>query len=106
MAPLDDKQMKEVYDWWINTAATDFNKNREKIKEYGAKDLEIMGVAIADHTNMATGMEQAIGFYLLGKIARAISAWNNERAPSDDTLYDITFYGMMLRRVREVGRWP
>lgn len=112
LAPLDDKIMMELQEWWDETAHNDLAKNIDKIREYGSTDLIIMGMAMEvpafkrGEILVATGIQRAITFYLLGKIARAISAWDNGQIPSEDTLYDITFYSMMLRRVRETGRWP
>ncbi len=91
--------------WWTLLAQRDAIAAIAKNAEYGSRDLEIMGAAMvggADKPVGPRGVEYALAFYLLGKVARMFG----DRPASDDTLRDICTYAMMLRRVRETGRWP
>ncbi len=95
----------------------DLEGTMEKADEYGAIDLEIMGFALRkllegppvtfgteEEANKA-GMEMAIAFYELGKIARCFSAYRQGQLPKDDTWLDTTIYSMMARHVRKTGSW-
>lgn len=101
----------EILEWWRNTSETDAQRTIPKLIEYGSSDLKIMGAAMrelldnGEQLDEATGIELAIGFYLLGKIARIFGAARDGKRASDDTLFDTTVYSMMLRRVREFGEW-
>jgi hypothetical protein len=75
----------------------------KKNEEYGDADLHIMGRALQLALGLETesdGIESAIVFYLLGKVARVISANQRGERASDDTILDITIYSMMLSGVR------
>ena len=102
----------ELIDWWVDTTRSDILASIGKVREYGASDLVIMGDVMrewAGHPqgwDRQSGIEMACGFYLLGKIARAVGAYRDGRLPSDDTIYDIYYYAMMIRRIRAVGEWP
>lgn len=98
----------ELIEWWAETAAADAEAAATKAEEYGAVDLVIMGTALETMLpeGEVDGQELAIAFYLLGKIARALSAYQRGETPSDDTFHDITVYSMMVRRIRQNGEWP
>jgi hypothetical protein len=105
MAAVED----ELIEWWAETAAADAEAAAAKAEEYGSVDLVIMGAAMEQMLpeSEVDGQELAIGFYLLGKIARALSAYQRGESPSDDTFHDITVYSMMARRLRaNGGEWP
>jgi hypothetical protein len=99
----------ELIAWWTETAASDAGAAAAKAEEYGAVDLVIMGTVLESMLpeSEVDGQELAIAFYLLGKIARALSAYQRGETPSDDTYHDITVYSMMARRIRaNGGEWP
>jgi hypothetical protein len=109
-------QLSEIIAWWEQVARADANRTIPKALEYGASDLDMMGTAMlgmAGHQWDAApaderrqiGQEMAALFYLQGKVARAISALQQGRLASADTLFDITVYSMMLRRMRDFGSW-
>ena len=80
-----------------------------KANEYGHADLEIMGASMLamlnqDEDGINKGEEMAVEFYLLGKIARAISAHQRGERASDDTIEDIAIYGIMLYWLRDSHR--
>ncbi len=99
--------------WWRRLTETDIEKTAPKTAEYGSHDLEIMGRTLVAAYPMPEGadldrigQEIAIAFYLLGKVGRLFSAWQNGKEPSPDTIFDIRIYATMLARVREFGGWP
>lgn len=91
--------------WWMELAEEDLRAYEAKRAEYGSADLDVMGAAL-ERQGMphGCGHECAIGFYLLGKVARLASAWAQGKEPSDDTLKDIVTYGNMMRLHREEKR--
>lgn len=106
----------ELLHWMINTITGDFNAIIPKIQEYGAVDLELMGKALLEYgpvgagkgenwIDISTGMENAVIFYLMGKVGRCVSAIAAGGKPSDDTLMDITIYSLMVRYIRVHGVW-
>lgn len=110
------EQLESMLDWWADVAKTDADITVPKAVEYGAMDLDIMGLSLAmlnpdawagadDAERMKAGREMAVLFYLQGKIGRAIGAFQQGRFPSDDTYLDIRVYSFMLSRIRETGRW-
>lgn len=97
-------------EWWSVVADSDVGPAEIKAKEYGSLDLKIIGSTLREMVGIAPDIisDEEIGmtFYLLGKVARAVSAISAGRKPSDDTWHDVVVYGMMVRRVRETGQWP
>jgi hypothetical protein len=94
--------------WWRKISEGDLDDARTKAGEYGSADLQLMG-AVLEALGWAPeghGQEAAVHFYLLGKCARALGAYAEGRAPSEDTLHDETVYAMMARRLRQTGGWP
>lgn len=102
--------------WWEHTARYDQAKTVPKTQAYGSQgeDLVAIGAAIASMGGMrrpggssdeAWHAELGTYFYVMGKIARAGEAYRNGKLPSYDTLFDITVYSMIWRRIRETGRW-
>jgi len=100
---------EELVQWAAALAEADMVSVVGKIQEYGAIDLEVMGLAIADliphDVTMVRGMEASITFYLLGKISRSISALAKGEPPSADTRKDIRVYAAMLEHVSIFGHW-
>jgi len=102
--------MNELIDWWASTSKADLEYMLPKVEAYGAIDLEIIGRGmVAAGVVRPEGVEyEEIGtlFYLLGKVARALSALAALEAPSDDTYLDTEIYAKMCRRIRHSGGWP
>lgn len=99
--------------WWRRLTETDIERTAPKTAEYGSHDLEIMGRTMVGAYPMPEGadldrigQEIAVAFYLLGKVGRLFSAWQNGKEPSADTIFDIRIYATMLARIREFGGWP
>jgi hypothetical protein len=99
--------------WWRRLTETDIEKTAPKTAEYGSHDLEIMGRTLVAAYPMPEGadldrigQEIAVAFYLLGKVGRLFSAWQNGKEPSPDTIFDLRIYSTMLARIREFGGWP
>lgn len=109
---------EDVAGWWHDLAEADIKATLPKLAEYGASDLAIMGgaltrmlppevrAAMSDEDLRRVGVEMAIANYLLGKVGRMFSAWEQGREPSDDTIKDARIYSIMLTRAREHGGWP
>ena len=99
---------EELRAWWNRVAANDFEQMRPKLGEYTSADLAIMGDVMEAWGVSAPelGSEAACIWYILGKVARAVAAYREGRAPSEDTLHDIRVYATMAQRIRERGSWP
>lgn len=104
----------EITAWWVKTAQSDADTTAPKAAEYGAADLAIMGTAMESlfpgitdepHERARIGLEMAVAFYTLGKVARLYGAYQQGRLPGDDSWFDLTVYSLMARRIRETGRW-
>lgn len=96
--------------WWAMASQADGSGAAAKMKEYGSRDLVVVGDALTDLANWEDApdrvkAELGCAFYLHGKVARAMEAYAHHRLPSDDTLHDVTVYSMMMRRIRAVGGW-
>jgi len=97
--------------WWAELAEKEVGAVVPKAVEYGAADLEVMGTAMLallpkDKRSRVLGLEMAISFYLLGKVARLFGAYERGEQASADTWADAAIYTRMGQRVREVGSWP
>jgi hypothetical protein len=108
---------RELTMWWLATAAKDIMQTVPKAVEYGgeigsdgAADLRIMGDSIATLLRWGAfspvALEMACWFYVLGKVGRLVSDYQQQRPGKGDTWFDISVYSMMARRIQEVGRWP
>lgn len=112
--PLPPAWAAQLRQWWIDLADQDIAGSMAKIVEYGgsgtAYDLLATGHDLAAmngrHVTDEEAGELAILFYLSSKVNRWMAAAMDGRRPSDDTLLDIVYYGMMARRNRAVGGWP
>lgn len=108
--------LKQVAQWWLDTAAQDFTAISSKIAEYGgigtgSADLRVIGENIAElleWRDVPDALLQELGcfFYLQGKIARLISDYKHKRPGKEDTLLDISVYTFMIRRLQATGSWP
>lgn len=110
------EEMDALHDWWAASSQADAESCLAKLYEYGSSDFDIMAQSMiavggaawtgaADQDKARIGREMAVLFYLQGKVARAFGALQKGRIPSNDTYDDITRYSMILRRVRQTGKW-
>lgn len=107
--------VESITKWWSITAEQDAKTTAPKAAEYGAADLAIMGKAMESlfpnleampaEEREKVGLEMAVAFYALGKIARLFGAYQQGRLPGDDSWFDLTVYSLMARRIRSVGYW-
>lgn len=109
-----EDQFEELLAWWRMTSDHDAQRTIPKAIEYGSIDLNIIGFALGEcipalregrREGSTEASEMGIAFYLLGKIARMVSAYSEGQRPSDDTWMDVTVYSLMGRRVRDRGSW-
>lgn len=112
---VGDRDLQGLRVWWLTTAAGDIDGSLSKLREYGGDGPAVDLVTTGDFLARACGwndyseqdaIELAIAFYLVSKVGRWQAAILNGSRPSDDTLFDITYYAMMARRNRAVGAWP
>lgn len=104
----------ELQYWWTSTASSDIGGSIQKIVDYGGRgaayDLIATGHDLAALNGRTVGDEEAaelaVVFYLSSKVNRMLAAAIDGRRGSDDTALDITFYSLMLRRIRTAGGWP
>jgi hypothetical protein len=101
---------KILTDWWRSQAEKEIERTVPKAVEYGAADLEVMGVAMLhlvprERRSRQLGLEMALAFYALGKVARLFGAFERGDLPSEDTWFDLGVYCRMAERVREFGEW-
>ena len=81
--PETQERVREVEAWWMNQALQEAEVLIPRAVEYGAKDLELMGEGLfmmltKVHADVPKE-EVAIAFYVLGKIARIIGAYEEHR---------------------------
>lgn len=110
------KQEKILRKTWDDLNAEEANKVVPKAIEYGSGDLKLMGYAMKQLLNSPRArahdwtepesMEIAIAFYILGKIARMLSAYERGAMPADDQPHDIGVYTRMVQVLRRTGEWP
>jgi len=105
-----DDRINRVKVWWVDHARREAEYLAPKAVEYGSYDLELVGQVLADtihpHAGADPDPEVGIAFYLLGKIARVMSAYRDGHSPSDDTFRDIAIYAKMVLYIRDNERWP
>lgn len=108
--PETQEKVRQVENWWMNQALHEAEVLVPRSVEYGAKDLELMGEGL--HMMLSGSLhpdvpkeEVAIAFYVLGKIARIIGAYEEGHVPKDDSWDDLAIYSRMAKYVREHGRW-
>lgn len=116
--PLPDHEVKrDLLEWWLRTAHSDFEATVPKMDEYGGKpaegsaDLILIGENLSVLLGMhdaSSAMKQELGcwFYAQGKLARMVSNYQVHQPAKLDTLMDASVYVMMMRRLQTVGRWP
>jgi hypothetical protein len=112
-----DPAERDLMIWWLSVAIKDCRATVPKVLEYGgamgtegAADLRIMGDSIATLLGWGgfspVALEMACWFYILGKVGRLVSDYQQRRGGKPDTWLDISVYTMMARRIQAVGRWP
>lgn len=114
--PDESEPTDGLVDWWTRTARGDISSSLEKIRQYGGISLTETGRGVWELMDQNTWsspeppeqllQELAIWVYIRGKVSRAFAALSQGDMPSDDTLFDIHFYAMMARRIRQCGVWP
>lgn len=105
------KALHELTAWWAEQASADAARTIPKAIEYGDTDLIDVGRAVARVSGRpsptdAEAAELGVYVYLAGKLGRWTAALAEGRVPSDDTLFDVSIYAMMARRIRQTGGWP
>lgn len=110
---IDTTQLRDLHAWMAGHHATLRQMTGEKAVEYGSLDLSIMGAGIAklwpgigENAPPAAQLQAAIAFYLMGKVARVLSALAEGKPPPTDSWLDAEVYAMMGGYVQEHGRWP
>jgi hypothetical protein len=112
-----EPRSRELAIWWMNTAWADFEKQTPKMHEYGGRrdsgssDLIVMGDTLGTLLRwgghgIEVALEMACWFYVVGKVSRLISDYQQQNPGKPDTWHDISVYAMMARRIQAVGRWP
>lgn len=110
------EDVPDLIRWWVTQSATDIMSTQEKVQEYGGYNMVFVGRALLDFARNAKNLpehpsdgylqELAVWFYEVGKLGRALVALQNGTTPSDDTVLDVGYYAMMMRRMRQNGQWP
>lgn len=101
---------RQLAGWWRGQAEKEIERTVLKAVEYGAADLEVMGLAMLhlvprEKRSRQLGLEMALAFYALGKVARLFGAFERGELPGSDTWFDLGVYCRMAERVREFGEW-
>lgn len=100
-----DRDEDNLIAWWLETEAATLAMAIRKRRQYGSKDLELMGQAMEMMTGHGGGLEQALAFYALGKMARLFGAYERDEEPVIDSWLDLQVYSKMAQRTRENGSW-
>jgi hypothetical protein len=105
------QRLQQMRHWWVNHLVQEWPMVARKAAEYGGGDLELMAAGMQMLTpalpqeGKAPDQERAIAFYLLGKVARLLGAFERHIPVSRDTWQDAHVYAMMGLRVHDEGRW-
>ena len=101
-----------LVDLWREMSEDEIRRTIPKAAEYGQQSLVDLGAVLYRHsgrdpknTTDAALMEEAIWFYLNGKIQRWNDAAHGGRAVSEDTIFDIIIYARMALTIRTTGTW-
>lgn len=103
-------RVKALQEWLEGFHERSLDETIRKAVEYGGADLDIMAKAMLclvpeEYREQTLGVEMAIAFYALGKVARLFGAYERGQRPSEDTWFDLSVYARMGLKVREQGRW-
>lgn len=105
-APVDGDELAV---WWRDEVANDIAETVAKARKYGTASMVDHGrtlARVAGHeVNDRQALEWAIWSYLSGKVGRWTAALARGEEPDYDTLFDISIYAMMARKVRRTGKW-
>ena len=111
--PVETDQLMHLHKWMADHHAHLQQMTGEKAFEYGSLDLAIMGASISklwpglgEDAPPAAQLQAAIAFYLMGKVARVLSALAEGKPPPTDSWLDAEVYAMMGGYVQEHGQWP
>lgn len=111
--PIETDQLMYLHKWMAEHHARLQQMTGEKAHEYGSLDLSIMGASmsklwpgIGESAPPAAQLQAAIAFYLMGKVARVLSALAEGKPPPTDSWLDAEVYAMMGGYVQEHGQWP
>lgn len=110
---LPDAQQTKVRDlksWLDELEARIGSETLRKAVQYGSADLEVMGAAMVlllpeDSRDRRLGLQMAVGFYCLGKVARLFGAFEQGHSPTADDWFDLHVYAKMGLKIMETGRW-
>ena len=109
---VSSHEPESLLEWWQRTSTADIEGSLAKISWYGSGDLLAVGRLMAQTTGRsqfttdAEAAELGCLFYMAGKWARVAEAMKRGDQPDADTLFDLQFYTMMIRRIRDTGSWP
>jgi hypothetical protein len=109
--PVEKRPRVEALQAWLESVGQkERGETLRKAVEYGSSDLEVMGKTMLllvpeDKRSRSLGLQMAIGFYALGKVARLFGSFEDAREPSSDTWYDLHIYALMGLKVQETGAW-
>lgn len=101
---------RQLTEWWQAQASREIEATVPKAVEYGSADLEVMAQAMLllvppARRSVQLGLEMALAFYALGKVARLFGAFERGELPNADSWFDLGVYCRMAEYVRENGRW-
>lgn len=107
-ALIRPENIEELAQWWETLQERELPEVMRKAELYGSEDLKLMGAAmqaLVPGLDEAGGLQAAVAFYSLGKIARAMSALAEGRSPQGDDWYDLSVYARMALKIQETGKW-
>lgn len=104
------QRVRELEQWLHDLEDRIGPETLRKAVQYGSADLEVMGAAMvlllpADSRDHRLGLQMAIGFYCLGKVARLFGAFEQGHSPTADDWFDLHVYAKMGLKAMETGRW-
>jgi hypothetical protein len=104
-----DLKVHDLEQWLRVTFERELPGTLAKARQYGSADLEVMAGAMMQVMPMLKtheqGLQAAIAFYNLGKVARVFGALCQGEDPHPDCNYDSHIYALMGLKVGETGRW-
>ncbi len=110
---LPDQTRQKALDLlgWLQAFQTKTeNETVRKAVKYGSADLKVMGEAMVlilprEHRSEQMGLQMAVAFYLLGKVARIFGAFEQGHSPTADDWFDAEVYSKMGLKIFETGKW-
>jgi hypothetical protein len=104
------KRVSALQDWLEDLETKIGTETLRKAVQYGSADLAVMGHAMVlmlppEQRSEVLGLQMAIGFYALGKVARIFGAFEQGHSPTHDDWFDLMVYAKMGLKVMETGRW-